>query len=78
GQAELPAIILIHGSGPGATGWSNWQYLLPELGARFHCIALDLSGYGGSPSPNPMPRGTAEWLAVWIAQLTSLFRHLRL
>jgi pimeloyl-ACP methyl ester carboxylesterase len=78
GRADMPAIILIHGSGPGASGWSNWQYFLPELGDRFQCLAMDLSGYGGSPAPDRMPGGTAEWLAVWLAQVASLVRHLGL
>lgn len=73
---DLPAMLLIHGSGPGATGWSNWQYLMPELGGRFHCLAMDLSGYGGSPTPATMPKNTAGWLEVWIAQVASLVRHL--
>jgi 2-hydroxymuconate-semialdehyde hydrolase len=78
GTADLPAILLIHGSGPGATGWSNWQYLLPDLGDRFQCLAVDLSGYGGSPAPAQMPQGTAAWLDVWVTQICSLVRHLDL
>lgn len=78
GAPDLPAMLLIHGSGPGATGWSNWQYLLPELAGQFHCISMDLSGYGNSPAPETMPAGTAEWLEVWIAQTVSLVRRLGL
>ncbi|CAM5338935.1 hypothetical protein ATER59S_01068 [Aquamicrobium terrae] len=62
GSPTLPAMLLIHGSGPGATGWSNWQYLMPELGGQFHCLALDLCGYGGSPAPDAMPKNTADRL----------------
>jgi 2-hydroxymuconate-semialdehyde hydrolase len=78
GSAELPAMLLIHGSGPGAAGWSNWQYLMPELGGQFHCIAMDLSGYGNSPAPEAMPATTAEWLEIWVAQIVSLVRKLGL
>lgn len=75
GSSDLDTVLLIHGSGPGATGWSNWQYLLPELGDRFNLLAIDLCGYGGTPAPNPMPDGTAEWLSVWVAQIVSIARH---
>ena len=78
GSPTLPAMLLIHGSGPGATGWSNWQYLMPELGGRFHCLAMDLCGYGGSPVPDAMPKKTAEWLEVWVAQIVTLVRKLGL
>jgi len=75
GSSDLETILLIHGSGPGATGWSNWQYLLPQLGHRFNLLAIDLCGYGDTPAPDPLPAGTAEWLSVWVAQICSLARH---
>ncbi|CAM5496383.1 2-hydroxy-6-oxo-2,4-heptadienoate hydrolase [Aquamicrobium terrae] len=78
GSPTLPAMLLIHGSGPGATGWSNWQYLMPELGGQFDCLALDLCGYGGSPAPDAMPKNTAEWLEVRVAQIVTLVRKLGL
>lgn len=76
GRPDQPTILLIHGSGPGATGWSNWQYLLPELGDRFHCLAIDLCGYGASPALGALPATTAGWLEVWVSQITSLVSHL--
>lgn len=42
------AVILLHGSGPGATGWSNFQHNLPALGERFHTYAVDMPGWGKS------------------------------
>lgn len=78
GTSDLPAMLLIHGSGPGATGWSNWQYLLPEIGDRYHAVAVNLSGYGKSPAPEPQPDGTRAWLDVWVRQVLSLVDHLGL
>ena len=54
---EGEAVLFIHGSGPGATGLSNWQLALPELGRDFLCLAPDLVGYGESTHPEPPPRG---------------------
>ena len=50
---EGPAVVFIHGSGPGASGSSNFR---PNLGAfataGYRAIAPDLIGYGGSSKPS--------------------------
>lgn len=43
-----PAVILIHGGGPGASGLSNYSRNIGALGQRFRAIALDLPCYGKS------------------------------
>ena len=49
GPADGTPVILIHGGGPGATGWSNYN---PNIGfladAGLRVIAPDLPGWGGS------------------------------
>ncbi|MEV6161661.1 alpha/beta hydrolase [Streptomyces sp. NPDC052052] len=59
-------IVLLHGSGPGATAWSNFRPNIPELACRFRVLALDLPGWGGSQAV-PMaerdhPRTVVEFL----------------
>lgn len=41
-------VIMLHGSGPGATGWSNFKSNLPALGEHFHTYAIDMPGWGRS------------------------------
>ncbi len=41
-------LICIHGSGPGASGWSNYQRNVEALSERFRTILVDLPGYGQS------------------------------
>ncbi|WP_249666244.1 alpha/beta fold hydrolase [Nocardioides faecalis] len=41
-------IVLLHGSGPGATGWSNFADNMRELGKHFRCLAVDMPGWGKS------------------------------
>lgn len=41
-------IVLLHGSGPGATGWSNFAANMAHLGASFRCLAVDMPGWGKS------------------------------
>jgi len=47
-----PALLLLHGSGPGVSAWANWGDLIPALAARFRVVAIDLPGYGGSWRPS--------------------------
>lgn len=57
GEAGMPAMLMLHGSGPGVSGMSNWKQLLENLGDRYHCIAPDLIGFGDSSHPDPAPQG---------------------
>lgn len=41
-------LILMHGSGAGATGWVNFSNNIPALAERFHVYAVDCSGWGDS------------------------------
>ena len=39
-------ILLMHGSGPGASSVGNWAKVLGTLARRYHVLALDLIGFG--------------------------------
>ncbi|KVG64035.1 alpha/beta fold hydrolase [Burkholderia pseudomultivorans] len=41
-------LILLHGSGPGATGWSNFSGNIAALSKQFHVYAVDMPGWGQS------------------------------
>jgi 2-hydroxy-6-oxonona-2,4-dienedioate hydrolase len=41
-------VILLHGSGPGATGWSNFQANIGPLSERYRVLAFDMPGWGQS------------------------------
>ncbi|MDB5182201.1 MAG: alpha/beta hydrolase, partial [Candidatus Saccharibacteria bacterium] len=43
-----PVIILLHGL---ASSSANWEPLLPLLKDHYHCISIDLVGFGDSPKP---------------------------
>lgn len=78
GPAGGPAILFIHGSGPGANGWSNWQLALPALGERWNCLAPDLIGFGDSQHPDPPPNDIRRWMRVWVDQMLALLDTLGL
>ncbi len=46
-------LVLIHGGGPGATGWSNYQRNVEELAKHFRCLMLDLPGFGKTDKVRP-------------------------
>lgn len=49
GDPAAPAVVLLHGSGPGATGWSNFSGNLAAIAAAgFHVLAPDMPGWGDS------------------------------
>ena len=41
-------LVMLHGSGPGATGWSNYGPNMKELATQFRVIAPDMPGWGDS------------------------------
>lgn len=47
-QGSGPAVLLIHGSGPGVSGLANFAGNLPVLAQRHRCLVIDLPGYGQS------------------------------
>jgi len=40
------SIILLHGSGPGVSAWTNWRRVLPALADRWRVYAPDMAGFG--------------------------------
>jgi 2-hydroxymuconate-semialdehyde hydrolase len=78
GEGNDETVLFLHGSGPGATAWSNWQFALPALGEDFDCIGPDMIGYGDSAHPEHPPHGTDEWLEVWLDQISSILDQLDL
>ena len=50
-QGQGPRVMLIHSSVSGAR---QWRALMEDLAGRFHCLAPNLYGYGGTPAwPGP-------------------------
>lgn len=43
-----PAVVLLHGGGPGASGLANWQRNVDALAEQYTVVIPDLPGYGRS------------------------------
>ncbi|MCZ6764232.1 MAG: alpha/beta hydrolase, partial [Alphaproteobacteria bacterium] len=50
---EGQPIILIHGGGPGADGYGNWQGCIDNFAAQGRAIVYDMVGFGKSGAPSP-------------------------
>jgi pimeloyl-ACP methyl ester carboxylesterase len=56
-----PPVLLLHGSGPGVSAWSNWRLVLPELAKRFRVVAPDQIGFAGTKAPGDVQFGRETW-----------------
>lgn len=43
-----PPLLLLHGSGPGVTGWRNYRGVLGDFAEHFRCLVLEFPGFGVS------------------------------
>ena len=55
-----PPLLLLHGSGPGVTGWRNYRGVLSELSEQFRCLVLEFPGFGVSDPVDGHPMLMAE------------------
>lgn len=46
-------IIMLHGTGPGATGWSNFHQNMKGLAHKYRVILVDAPGWGKSDTVGP-------------------------
>jgi 4,5:9,10-diseco-3-hydroxy-5,9,17-trioxoandrosta-1(10),2-diene-4-oate hydrolase len=44
-----PVLLLLHGSGPGVSGWSNFRGNFPVFANDYRTIIMDMPGFGRSP-----------------------------
>jgi pimeloyl-ACP methyl ester carboxylesterase len=59
-----PPLLLLHGSGPGVSGWRNFRHNLPSLAERFRCLVLELPGFGVSDPTDQHPMLAAPGAAL--------------
>lgn len=67
-QGEGHPVLMIHGSGPGVSGFVNWRLAMPELAKSCRVIVPDMLGFGYSQR-SPDGRYSPE---QWVAQAVGL------
>ncbi|WP_439817022.1 alpha/beta fold hydrolase [Zavarzinia sp. CC-PAN008] len=69
---EGTPLVLIHGSGPGASGWANFSRNMGPLSKSYRAICVDLPGFGKSdmkPAGVPIPGWWAEKMGQFLDAL---------
>ena len=69
-----PALLLLHGSGPGVTGWRNYRGNLGFFAQHFRCLVLEFPGFGVSDDFGGHPMLDAQRAAVVFADALGLDR----
>jgi pimeloyl-ACP methyl ester carboxylesterase len=54
-----PPLLLLHGSGPGVTGWRNFRGVVGTFAEHFRCLILEFPGFGVSDDFGGHPMITA-------------------
>jgi 2-hydroxy-6-oxonona-2,4-dienedioate hydrolase len=62
-------LVFLHGSGPGATGWTNFRTNLGPLAERHRVLAVDMPGWGQSDTATPDDRDHLEALELFLDAL---------
>jgi pimeloyl-ACP methyl ester carboxylesterase len=65
-------VLLLHGSGPGVSGWENWQRTIPALADTFRLIVPDLAGFGATHPPAGYAYSVKHWADQVVALLDAL------
>ncbi|MBY8860918.1 alpha/beta fold hydrolase [Nocardia sp. CA2R105] len=61
-------LIMLHGSGPGVSAWTNFRHNLPVFAERFRTVMPDMPGFGASGLPELDEVYTVA-AARWIVRL---------
>jgi 2-hydroxymuconate-semialdehyde hydrolase len=71
-EGDGPAVLLLHGSGPGTTGSGAWAATAKALGGSWRLVAPDQAGFGRTP----LPAGSRGGLRLWTEQAAGLMAAL--
>lgn len=64
GEGNGAPILFLHGSGPGATGMSNFSGNVDALAEDHDCLLIDQVGWGDSSHPEDVPGGRVRQIVA--------------
>jgi 2-hydroxy-6-oxo-octa-2,4-dienoate hydrolase len=65
-------VILLHGSGPGVSAWTNWRRVMPALSDSFDVIAPDMAGFGYTERKAELTYDIKLWVKHLIGLMDAL------
>lgn len=71
---EGPVVLFVHGSGPGAGGWSNFVRNLDHFAKSYRVIALDLPNFGRSSKVEVPVTGVYSYYSQVILQFLDVLQ----
>jgi 4,5:9,10-diseco-3-hydroxy-5,9,17-trioxoandrosta-1(10),2-diene-4-oate hydrolase len=66
---EGPVLVMLHGGGPGASGWSNFSNNLPSYSKHFRTLLVNQPGFGRSGYPEKFDRHYLRYTADTVVAL---------
>lgn len=71
-----PALVLLHGGGPGVDAASNWASVRSRIDGEFRCLAPDLLGFGTQIAGTGGIKGPRAWAMARARQILDVLdRH---
>jgi 2-hydroxymuconate-semialdehyde hydrolase len=67
-----PPLLLLHGSGPGVSAWSNWRPVYAALSEHYRVIAPDQIGFNRTQADGTVDYGRKLWTDHALALLDEL------
>ncbi|AEG51033.1 2,6-dioxo-6-phenylhexa-3-enoate hydrolase [Sphingobium chlorophenolicum L-1] len=71
-QGTGAPVVLLHGSGPGVSAWTNWKRVIPVLADEFRVIAPDMAGFGYTERRADLAYDMKLWVKHLIGILDAL------
>lgn len=71
---EGAPLFLLHGSGPGVSGWSNWAKTIPAFADKWHVIVPDIAGFGYTE----FKEDTKYDIKLWVNHLIEIMDELKI
>jgi len=65
-------LLLLHGSGPGVSAWTNWKRVIPAFADNFRVIAPDMAGFGYTERNAALTYDIKLWVRHLVALLDAL------
>ncbi|MDP8985542.1 MAG: alpha/beta fold hydrolase [Pseudomonadota bacterium] len=65
-------VILLHGSGPGVSAWTNWRRVMPAFAEHFRVLAPDMAGFGYTERRDDLTYDIKLWVKHLIGFLDAL------
>ncbi|WP_458733135.1 alpha/beta fold hydrolase [Sphingobium xenophagum] len=71
-MGEGRPVVLLHGSGPGVSAWTNWKRVMPVLASDFRVVAPDMAGFGYTERNPDLSYDIKLWVKHLVAILDVL------